>query len=74
MMMLHACLARAAKIVRRDILANLLAHLIKIAKKICTHSLLALFDIFHNSPNIKPKSMSQVTLKKIAQYNTSIRR
>jgi len=72
------CLARAAKIVRRDILdmeAKFTGSFDQdCQKKSVPHSLLALVDMIHNGPNIKSKSMSQVTLSiaQLLQYNTSI--
>jgi len=74
------CLARAAKIVRRDILemqakfTGSFNHDCQI--KSVPYSLLALVDMIHNGPNIKSNSISQATLSvaQLLQYNTSIRR
>ena len=74
------CLARAAKIVRRDML-ELQAKFTGSFDQDCQvksvpHSLLALVDMIHNGPNIKSQSMSQSTISmaQLLQYNTSIRR
>ena len=74
------CLARAAKIVWRDML-ELQAEFTGSFGQDCQvksvpNSLLALVDMIHSGPNIKSRNMSQATLSvaQLLQYNSCIRR
>ena len=75
------CLARAAKIVRRDvqIAINIYWHIGKDCQvKSVPHSLLALVSIIHNGPSIKSRGvdgLSQATLSvpQLLQYNSFVR-